>query len=316
MRLAVYLPLLIPLFAALGAGPLARRLHPRVGTWLLTGSAVMLAGCSTTALGLLAATVIVRVPVLAVLGRYSLEVVHRDDPASTWVAVGAGVALCTAMLAAARLVWRRVRAVLAAYRQARCLPGVDELVVLPDAAAEAFAVPGRPGRVVVSTAMLDALEPAEQQVLLAHERAHLAHRHYLFLAAAHLAAVVNPMLRPVAAAIGYTVERWADEHAAAQVGNRRLAARTIGKAALATARTPAMHRPSRELALGVGTAPSLSGAGPVPRRVAALLAAPPARHWLLLALTLSVVAASVLGALEGQQDLESLLELARAATGR
>ena len=40
MDLAVYLPLLLPLCAAAGAWPLAKRLPPKVATWLLTG-----AGC-------------------------------------------------------------------------------------------------------------------------------------------------------------------------------------------------------------------------------------------------------------------------------
>jgi Zn-dependent protease with chaperone function len=307
----------MPLAATLGAGPLSRRLDPRVATWMLTVSAVVLAACSSAALGLLAATAIVRIPILSVLGRYSLTVVHRDNPAAVSVALGAAVLLAAAMVAAARLVWRRTRAVLMAHREARCLPGHGQLVVVTDAAADAYALPGRPGRVVVSTAMLDALDPAEQVVLVAHERAHLVSRHYLFLAAAHLAAAANPLLRPVATAVAYSVERWADEHAAAHIGDRRLAARTIGKAALASAH--ASHAPGRntDLALGIANArPSLAGAGPVPRRVAALLAPPAARRWLLLATVIAVLVVSALATLEGQQDLERFLELARAATPR
>jgi Zn-dependent protease with chaperone function len=317
VRIAVYLPLLIPLLAAVGAGPLSRRLPPRLATWLLTGAAATLAACSGAALALLAATMIVRIPLLAVLGEYSVDVVYRHDPATATVAVGAGVLLAIAVAAAVRLSWRRAHAVLAAHRHARCLPGITEVVVLADATPDAFAVPGRPGRVVVSTAMLDALDPAEQVALMAHERAHLACRHYLFLAVAHLAAAANPLLRPVPAAVSYSVERWADEHAATHIGDRRVTARAIGKAALAIAGTPATRlRPAlaADLALGVADGSSLAGAGPVPRRVAALLTAlPPARR-LLLAATIAVVVASAAAVLEGQHDLESLLELARAAT--
>lgn len=319
MRIAVYLPLLIPLLAAVGAGPLSRRLPPRAATWLLTVAAVFLAACSSAALALLAATVIVRLPLLAVLGEYSLEVVHRHDPATTSVAVGAGLLLAIATGATMRLVWQRTRAVLAAHRHARCLPGITDLVVLADAAPDAFAVPGRPGRVVVSTGMLDALDPAEQVALMAHERAHLRGRHYLFLAAAHLAAAANPLLRPVSAAVGYSVERWADEHAAIHIGNRRITARAIGKAALAATRTPATRlRPalSADLALGVADGTSLAGAGPVPRRVAVLLTAPPPAKRMLLAIAIAVLAVSAAAVLEGQHDLESLLELARATTQR
>ena len=71
MRLLVYLPLLIPVLAAVAARPLAARLEPREATWLLTVAAVALAGCSTVALALLAASAAARVPALASLGHYS-----------------------------------------------------------------------------------------------------------------------------------------------------------------------------------------------------------------------------------------------------
>ena len=81
-------------------------------------------------------------------------------------------------------------------------------------------------------------------MLLAHERAHAQSHHYLFTALTYLAAAANPLLRPVAAAVTYTVERWADETAARDCGDRRLAARAIGKAALASAdRTTPRPRP-------------------------------------------------------------------------
>ncbi len=54
-------PLLAPF-----AGPLAARLDPVHATWLLAGAAVALAGCSTVALGLLAAAA-VRIPLVASL---------------------------------------------------------------------------------------------------------------------------------------------------------------------------------------------------------------------------------------------------------
>ena len=50
---------------------------------------------------------------------------------------------------------------------------------------------------------------SERGVLLAHERSHARGSHYLFTSAARLAAAANPLLRPVAAQTGYTVERWA-----------------------------------------------------------------------------------------------------------
>ena len=97
----------------------------------------------------------------------------------------------------------------------------------------AFAVAGAPGHVVVSTAMLNALDADERKVLLAHEAAHLRHHHHLYTQLAQLAAAANPLLRPLARVIAEGTERWADEVAAAEVGSRRLVARGLARAALA-----------------------------------------------------------------------------------
>ena len=55
----------------------------RQATWLLTGTAVALAACSTAALALLVAFAAVRVPVLAEIGDYSQHVVRRLDSIPT-----------------------------------------------------------------------------------------------------------------------------------------------------------------------------------------------------------------------------------------
>jgi Zn-dependent protease with chaperone function len=125
--------------------------------------------------------------------------------------------------------------------------------------------------------MLGAVGEPGRAALLAHERAHLSGRHFLFATAARLAASANPLVRSLAGAVENTVERWADERAAAVVGDRRLVAETIAHAALATKAS----RPRRPLVAALGAvfggpgALALSQAGPVPRRIAALLASPP-----------------------------------------
>ena len=80
MSALVYLPLLVPVLAAVAARPLAARLEPRLATWLLTFATVALAACSTAALALLAGFAAARVPALAALGGYSLAVMRRADP--------------------------------------------------------------------------------------------------------------------------------------------------------------------------------------------------------------------------------------------
>jgi Zn-dependent protease with chaperone function len=101
----------------------------------------------------------------------------------------------------------------------------------------AFAVPARPGRrgrVVVSTGMLRSLDEEERAVLFAHERAHLDHHHHRFLQVAETASAAVPLLRPISREVRFATERWADEEAAVVLGDRRVVARAIARAALAS----------------------------------------------------------------------------------
>jgi hypothetical protein len=178
---------------------------------------------------------------------------------------------------------------------------------------------------VITSGMLRALSGQERTVLLAHERAHASGSHYLFTSVARLAAAANPLLRPVAAQVCYTVERWADERAAAESGDRPLAARAVARAALAASAAPP-DRADPLLALGMvpGQAglrraslrrASLRRAGPVPRRVAALLAPAPRTSVLLYGVlygaAIGVVALSAVSALDAAAGLHQLIELAQ-----
>jgi hypothetical protein len=312
VHVAVYLPLIVPAFAALAARPLADRLPPAAATWLLATSALALALASSAVLGMLALSALVQVPVVAAAGHLSRPVIAAGDAVSLPEAVAAGGLLAVAAAAAGRAVWRRGRAIVAAHRHASSLPGVSQVVVTEDAAADAYTVPGWPCRIVITQGMLRALSAGERAVLLAHERAHAQRSHYLFTSVARLAAAANPLLRPVAAQACYTVERWADERAAAQAGDRALAARAVARAALATAAAP----PGRSAAMAaLGLITQERGAGPVPRRVAALLAPPPRLRLLLLAAAIVIVAVSGASALDAARDFHQLIELAQGQSG-
>src|SRR5690606_14740688 len=54
------------------------------------------------------------------------------------------------------------------------------------------------------------------------------------LHATRLAAAANPLLRPLVRVVSTSIERWADEDAARDIGDRRLAARALARAALLT----------------------------------------------------------------------------------
>jgi Zn-dependent protease with chaperone function len=306
----LYLPLVIPALAGLAARPLAERLEPRQATWLLTSAAVALASCSTAALALLAGFAAARAPVLAVLGHYSQSVMRRFDPIPVTAGAAAALALAGVSVGVPIIFRNRARGLAESYRRAACLPR-DRIVVVPGPALDAYALPGRPGRIVVSDRLLDSLDPGRRAALIAHEQAHLAGRHHLFASVARLAAAANPMLLPVARTVEYTVERWADEHAAVVTGDRRLVAETIGQVALLASPRRQAPRVALGIAGQIAERMSMAWAGPVPRRVAALLGGPPRRRTVLVLASAAIVLLAGLSALEAARDLHALLELAQ-----
>ncbi|GGZ82380.1 M56 family metallopeptidase [Streptomyces bluensis] len=268
MGVFVFLPLVLPLTAWPIARLAEQHLHPRTATRLLTAVAGVMATCSTVCLGLVMVVGTAQLPGNPLPDGWSDPEVRAAVPYDEVVGKAAIPALCAVLVASARALWRHGRVRRRAHRALAGLPGT-EVAVLPDDVPYAYALPGgRRGRVVVTTALLDCLEPAERRALFSHERAHLAARHHRFLLAVQLAARANPFLRPLRTAVSYTAERWADEIAAQAVGSRRTVAQAIGKAALVSRGTP------------VSSLAGFAMPGPVPRRVAALLGpAPAVRSW-------------------------------------
>ncbi|WEH19849.1 M56 family metallopeptidase [Streptomyces sp. VNUA24] len=301
MGLFVFLPLVLPLTAWPIARLAEQRLHPRTATRLLTGVAVVTAVCSTVCLALLMVVGTAQLPGNPLPDGWSDPEVRAAVPYDEVAGRLAIPALLAVVVACGRTLWRHGRVRRRAHRALAGLPGT-EVAVLPDGVPYAYALPGgRRDRVVVTTALLESLEPAERRALFAHERAHLAARHHRLLLAVRLAARANPFLRPLCTAVSYTAERWADEDAARAVGSRRVVARAIGKAALLSAGSP------------VVTLAGFAASGPVPRRVAALLGpAPAARSWppVFTSVGLAAWGAAVGAALSAMSSANSAVTMA------
>ncbi|MEV0411885.1 M56 family metallopeptidase [Streptomyces sp. NPDC050448] len=310
MIAAVWLPLLVPFLA----GPAGRRLvsclPPRQAAWLLTVTAAGLAAGSTAALALLVIPGATHVHAVAALGRLLTPLATGSPYAVVAVAITALALLLLCATLFVRGLHRRWTQLGRAKRLAARADG--ELLVLPDETPDAYALPGRPGRIVVTAGMLRALSAPEREALLAHERAHLRGRHHRFTAVIELSALCHPALGTLREPLAYALERCADEDAARAVGDRRLTARAIGKAALA--------------ARGAGRRPGLAlaaTAGPVPRRVAALLeqgatAAParPSAGIVIAAALLACLTLSAASALEAAGDLHTSIEVAQGELPR
>ncbi|MDH6696945.1 M48 family metalloprotease [Streptomyces griseoviridis] len=300
--------------------PLARRgaeqLPPRVVAWALTVLAAVLAVSSTAALALLALAGALRLPFVATRAHLSPALLGDASPVTDPAAATAVVALTALCVLLPREIHRHLRELRIAREEFADVPHAGDLYVRQDDRPDAYALPGRPGRVVVTTGMLRALDAREREVLFAHERAHLAGRHHLFAVCAESAAALHPALRALRAPLSYALERWADESAARATGDRALTARAVGRAALAAhSASPAGPGPRPRFALG-------ATAGPVPRRVAALLTAPARTRVprgplprVLACLLLASVALSTAAALVAAADLHSGIEIAQGEHG-
>ncbi|HEY4023457.1 MAG TPA: M56 family metallopeptidase [Pseudonocardiaceae bacterium] len=283
------------------AAPLAgRHLSPALATRLLVPASVATAACTLFVLGALAATWVGQLPAIAAFGPWSTTRLDAADPVPDPIAVLSLVLLTVAMVWA--LIWgaRRIRALIAVYRDYRDLGPVGEVVVLDSASVDAFATPAPAGQIIVTAALWDALAPDERRVVLAHERSHLEHRHTWWTLAAELASAINPLLRPTTATIRRTVERWADEDAAVRVADRKLVARTIARTALLQHdRSPG----------GPHLAQAATG-GDVPQRVRALLEPPPRHRPLLLVALCAVVAVTAATTLSVERTSDHLFDQA------
>jgi Zn-dependent protease with chaperone function len=95
-----------------------------------------------------------------------------------------------------------------------------------------YCVPGRPAAIVVTTGALAVLGPDQLAAVLAHERAHLAGRHHLLIAATRClaAAAVIPLFAHGACEVSRLVEMRADDVAALFRGRRALLAALLAMA--------------------------------------------------------------------------------------
>lgn len=156
---------------------------------------------------------------------------------------------------------------------------VGDVLTVDSPVPDAFAVPGRRGVVVVTSALAATLNDDELRAVVEHERAHLAGGHAMLIQAVHVAVRLNPLLGPWSPAVRFAAERAADERAA--VVDRGAALRAVARAALLCSAT------DPTVWVGIGGRP-----GEVMRRVHALQrpGPRPQRGWLLVSAAIVVLA--------------------------
>ncbi len=218
-------PLLVALALSLFGTTIHRRLPPRIAARFIAALLVIVMIAAVPTIALLTLATLAHLPPGHPLQWCTVPRHHHDVQA--WMgplAVGL----------AALAVWR-VRRVLAEHRRLICDEGGHQVHVTADAEPYAVTMPGAAGLVVLSSGLVSVLDPVETRVVVAHEQAHARHRHDRYLLLGELVAAVLPPARWLTSRLRFSVERWADDEAAAACGDRRLVAHTIGKVALIAA---------------------------------------------------------------------------------
>ncbi len=282
MTMLLIVPLVVAIVGAAVLGIFVHRVRPDFGAGLCSVSilSVITAGWITAWFVWLG--YVAHLPIAGDRLVWCREALGVHSPPSAGVGI-AGLAVA---------VWLSVRCVVVA-RRWRAERGFEagRVLILDSARAFAFAEPGARGGIVVSSSMIAALEPDERQALLAHEQAHLRSRHDLFLVLAVLVDRV-PLLSHLGRQLRLALERWADEDAARCVGDRRLVARAVARAALAAAppqvgflSATGGNVPARVLALSAPTSfPALWSAAAAVLGGASLVGAAVQLHHLLATL--------------------------------
>lgn len=288
---------------------LADRLPPSPAAKVLAWSAAGAALASVLNVAAFTIKAAAEIPVVAGFFGWSYRTVIADTGHVRWVPWLCVALMVSAVVGAVRVV-RRHRGGRAWALGLTGAVADDQVVVVQSEEVEAFAVPGRPGHVVVTTGMRQVLTEQQYEALLAHERAHLEQGHPWLMLLSDLAGAVHPALRWVSHRVSYLVERAADEHAASTVGDRKILARAIGTAALAAHGRP-MLKPGHFASFARPRRP-----GEIPRRVAALLGRQVHQRRIWLAAIPAVLAvSSLIWTGEALYDLVELLVLAYGAHG-
>ncbi len=310
MHLSIYVALASAAGLSLVLRPLASRLAPRPAAVSLAAGSVAAGLVWVVGLGVLTVATLGRLQLIGDLGRWSVRALDARDPVPPAAGVTSLIALVfvvASLAGAARRMTQSLREVqrmrLATARR-RC----GDLAIIDDPAPEAMALPGwggtrgpvaSRGSIVVTSGMLRALNPTEREVMLAHERSHLRNGHWAYRLATRLGALLLPLSVPLIERGDLALERWADEYAAEQVGDRRLAATAVAKAALATTdhhRSPLV--------------PAFSD-GPTVERVEALLMPRRPSRWGLAAFAAGISIVAVATLLHAGHDLDALFDAAR-----
>jgi Zn-dependent protease with chaperone function len=223
MTASIASPLVAATLLAIAATSVHRWLPPRLASRFVTTALVLVAIAALPTLLIVAVAFLAHAPVVGLGFEWCARAFGLHEAVPAWI--GLPIVLIIG--------WGAVRTSRVVREHRRLRIDVRRPVYVADSVTPyAVTLPGRAGQIIVSTALLDGLDESERRVVIAHERAHARYRHDRYVLVAALCAAALPPLRTLSNRVTYSIERWADEAAAAVCGDRRLVAVTLGKVAL------------------------------------------------------------------------------------
>lgn len=243
MHSSIAFPLLVTSVLAALATSVHHRLPPRLATRFVTLTLVAVTIAVVPTVLVVGVAFLAHAPIVGTGFEWCAQAIGLHASVSAWIGIPVVGLIAIGSLRTVRLL-RQHRAL----RLDRAHP----IHIAHSSRPYAVTLPGRAGQIVISTAMVDMLDDDQRRIVVAHERAHAHYRHDRYLLVAELAAAAVPPLRALAHRVTFSIERWADEAAAAVCGDRELVAVTLGKVALET------HQPTVASFSGLGVAARMS----------------------------------------------------------
>jgi Zn-dependent protease with chaperone function len=226
--ISLFAPLAVAAFGCLIVAALSGRLRPEMAARLMLAATALVTVILILSSWVLALVFLGHAPLTSGAFAWCSEPLGVHGPLPVWLG---GPSLLLALWASLRCA-RSFRDWASARRH-----GCGGVEIIDSANPVAFTAPGPAGLVVVSNSLLAVLDSGGRAAVFAHEASHARHRHDRYLLVAGFASA-TVILEPLARSIRFACERWADEEAAARVGDRRIVARALGRTALASTDVP------------------------------------------------------------------------------
>jgi Zn-dependent protease with chaperone function len=217
------LPLVVALAIVVLATSVHRRLPPRLAARFVVVALVVVALAAIPTTLVIAVAFLAHAPVVGIGFEWCAQAIGLHGSMPAWIGVPAVALVLIGTVRTVRLLHQ--------HRQLR-VDDAHPVHIAHSHSPYAVTLPGSAGQIVISTAMVELLDEAEQRIVVAHERAHARYRHDRYLLVSELVAAALPPLRALSKRVSYSIERWADEAAAKVCGDRQLVAITLGRVAL------------------------------------------------------------------------------------